>query len=114
VPSYAEVKKLALKDPKVAKLCADGGEDRKIGLAEEGETYTRLLCDGNHEVLDYVVGKKGFEENFSSAVKLGTYDLWKLDSEAYVGSGLSGPKSLAADVKAACGCGEVVQGGYGR
>ncbi len=31
VPTYAQVKALALKDPKVAKLCADGGEDRKIG-----------------------------------------------------------------------------------
>ena len=113
VPSYAEVKKLALKDPKVGKLCADGGEDRTIGVAEKGETYTRLICDGNREVLDYAVGPKAFAQNFDAAVKLGTYDLWKLGSEAYVAPGLSGPKSLAADVKAACGCGEVVKGGYG-
>ena len=112
-PTYAQVKALALKDPKVAELCADGGEDRKIGISEKGETYTRLICDGNREVLDYVVGKKGFAENFDASVKLATYDLWKLDSEAYVTSGLSGPKSLAADIKAECGCGETVKGGYG-
>ena len=113
VPTYAQVKALALKDPKVAKLCADGGEDRKIGIAEKGETYTRLICGGNHEVLDYVAGQKGFADNYKASVKLNTYDLWKLGSEAYVAPGLSGPKSLAADVKAECGCGEVVKGGYG-
>ena len=113
VPTYAQVKALALKDPKVAKLCADGGEDRKIGISEKGETYTRLICDKNREVLDYVVGKKGYAENFDASVKLATYDLWKLGSEAYVTAGLSGPKSLAADVKAACGCGQTVKGGYG-
>ena len=113
LPTYAQVKALALKDPKVAKLCADGGEDRKIGISEKGETYTRLICDKNREVLDYVVGKKGFAANFDSSVKLATYDLWKLDAEAYVTAGLSGPKSLAADVKAECGCGEIVKGGYG-
>ena len=114
VPTYRRVKALALKDPRVAKLCADGGEDRKIGVAEKGETYTRLICDGNREVLDYVVGKKGFAENFDASVKLATYDLWKLDSEAYVNPGLSGPRSLADDVKAECGCGETLEGGYGN
>ena len=113
LPTYAQVKALALKDPKVAKLCADGGEDRKIDISEKGETYTRLICDKNREVLDYVVGKKSFAANFDASVKLATYDLWKLDSEAYVTAGLSGPKSLAADVKAECGCGETLKGGYG-
>ena len=113
LPTYAQVKALALKDPKVAKLCAGGGEDRKIGVSAKGETYTRLICDGNREVLDYVVGQKGYAENYGAAVRLGTYDLWKLGSEAFVASGLSGPKSLAADVKAECGCGQTVKGGYG-
>ena len=113
VPTYDQVKALALEDPKVAKLCADGGEDRTIGVAEKGETYTRLICDGNREVLDYVSGKQGYSENFDSSVKLGTYDLWKLGTEAYVAPGLSGPKTLAEDVEAECGCGEVVDGGYG-
>jgi hypothetical protein len=114
VPTYAQVKAIALKDPKVAKLCADGGEDRKIGMVAEGETYTRLICDGNREVLDYVVGAKGYSENYAASVKLGTYDLWKLGAGAYIAPGLSGPKTLAADVKAECGCGQTVQGGYGR
>ena len=34
-----------------------------------------------------MVGKKGFAANFDASVKLSTYDLWKLDSEAYVTSG---------------------------
>ncbi len=34
-----------------------------------------------------MVGKKGFAANFDASVKLATYDLWKLDSEAYVTSG---------------------------
>ena len=114
VPTYAQVKALALKDPKVAKLCADGGEDSTIGMPAKGETYTRLICGGNREVLDYVVGPKGYAKDYDASVKLGTYDLWKLGSEAYVAPGLSGPKSLAADVKAECGCGETVKGGYGR
>jgi len=113
VPTYAQVKALALKDPKVAKLCADGGEDRTIGMVAKGETYTRLICDGNREVLDYVVGAKGYSENYEASVKLGTYDLWKLGTGAYIAPGLSGPKTLAADVKAECGCGETVRGGYG-
>lgn len=114
VPTYAQVKALALKDPKVAKLCADGGEDRKIGAATKGETYTRLICDGNREVFDYVVGAKGYADNYDASVKLATYDLWKLGSEAYVTSGLSGPKGLAAAIEDDCGCGETVKGGYGR
>ena len=114
VPTYAQVKAIALKDPKVAKLCADGGEDRKIGMVAEGETYTRLVCDGNREVLDYVVGAKGYSENYAASVKLGTYDLWKLGTGAFIAPGLSGPKTLAADVKAECGCGQTVKGGYGR
>ena len=113
VPTYAQVKALALKDPKVAKLCADGGEDRRIGISDKGETYTRLICDRNREVLDYVAGPNGFAENYKASVKLNTYDLWKLGSEAYVAPGISGPKSLAADVKAECGCGQTVAGGYG-
>jgi len=113
VPTYEQVKALALKDPKVAKLCAGGGEDRKIGVSAKGETYTRLICDGNHEVFDHVVGKKGFADNYDASVKLATYDLWKLGSEAYVTAGLSGPKGLAAAIKDECGCGQTVKGGYG-
>ena len=56
----------------MAKLCADGGEDRTIGVAQKGETYTRLICDGNREVLDYVVGAKGYSENYDASVKLGS------------------------------------------
>jgi hypothetical protein len=113
VPTYEQVKSLALEDPEVTKLCADGGEDRTIGLAQKGETYTRLICDGNREVLDYVAGPKGFSENYGSSVKLNTYELWKLGSDAYVAPGLSGPKSLAGDIRAECGCGQTVKGAYG-
>lgn len=108
LPTYAEVKALALEDPALKTQCDKGSEDRNIGAPQNGEVYKRLFC-GDREVLDYVVGAGQYKENFSAARDLAFAPLWSKPNEAYVKVSVSGQKGLAAKVRQSCSCGEVVQ-----
>lgn len=108
VPSYEDVKALALQAPSVRRRCQGKAEDRDIGAPQDGETYKRLICGGS-EVLDYAVGAGQYEENFSAARDLAFVPLWSDPGQAYVKVSGSGLGDLAEKVRQDCGCGEVVQ-----
>ncbi len=108
LPTYAEVKSLALQDPALKAKCDKQSEDSDIGAPQNGEVYKRLFC-GGREVLDYVVGAGQYGKNFSSARDLAFAPLWSKPNEAYVKVSVSGQKGLADKIRQSCSCGEVVQ-----
>jgi hypothetical protein len=111
LPAYEDVKKIALADPQLKSLCGKDTEDRDIGVSAEGEQYKRLFCQGL-PVLDYVVGKQGFKENYQASVKAASQPVWKSGQDAYVKvQSASASDGFAEKVKKECGCGEVVQAG---
>ena len=107
VPSYEEVKALALEEPALKASCDKQSKVLDIGAPEQGEVYKRLLC-GGREALDYVVGSGQYRRNFTAARELAFAPLWSKPGEAYVKVSVSGQKGLAGKIRQSCGCGEVV------
>lgn len=111
VPSYTDVKKLALSDPAVKDACAKGQKDVKVGAPPPGEQDERFYCQYT-EVFEYSVGPKLYAKNFAAARRQASQPVWQMGTEAYIDVASIVPsKGFAAKVKKLCGCGEVVRAG---
>jgi hypothetical protein len=114
VPSYEQVKRVALTAPHVENLCSSRVRDVDVSGTPAGETYKRLTCR-EAPILDYAVGKQVVAENYRFAVdelrRLPTpTPLWR-GEDAYVKIDTSGNgvDEIARKIEQACDCGEVVR-----
>jgi hypothetical protein len=110
-PTYEEVKKLALADPKLKPVCAKGQKDLDIEGSAPGEQFKRFIC-GNTEVFDYSDGEKNFARDYAAVKNEAQQPLWVLDKQAFVmvPTIIASP-GFAAKIKQQCGCGQVVDAG---
>ena len=108
VPTYQQVKQIALADPALKTVCAGRRQDLHIEGSAPGEQYRRFIC-GYTEVFDYSAGKHNFVRDFPAIQDEAQQPIWVLGKEAFVEvPTILASKGFAAKIKKQCGCGTVV------